>query len=264
MSRIEAKNISFRYKGNKNILQAINFELHEPCLVGLLGPNGIGKSTLLKCLNGICKVEEGKIYFDQRDITCYSLKELAQSIAYVPQNTYVRFSVSVMDFVLMGRIPYSSYCYCSKDYEAARRAIEETNLSAYQEKDVRKLSGGERQRVFVARALAGMPKVILMDEPTSSLDIKNSLNMLNLIKRLICERKIIVVMTIHDLSLAGLFCDRIIMLKNGRIWKDDSAVAALTEENIKAIYGVNTRVNIKQGKVYVQLENKICDTIEDI
>lgn len=88
--------------------------------------------------------------------------------------------------------------------------------------------------------------------------------MLNLIKRLIREREIIVVMTIHDLSLAGLFCDRIIMLKNGRIWKDDSAVAALTEENIKAIYGVNTRVNIKQGKVYVQLENKICDTIEDI
>lgn len=251
---LEVKNGMFAYKKDDCVLKNINFVIDEPCFIGILGPNGAGKSTLLKCLNRIYRLNAGAIFINNENINDMSLRIIAQEIAYVPQHTEAKFPCSVMDMVLMGRIPYRRYNFGKTDLDAALRALEETGLKNYELRDIRYLSGGERQRVYIARALAGNPKIMLMDEPTSSLDIKYQVEILSLMSSFVKRGKLTIVMTIHDLNLASLFCDRIIVLKNGSIWNDGKPQEVITRENIHLVYGVNMFTFDKNGKRYINLE----------
>lgn len=251
--KLEIRKGAFRYrKGGILVLQDINLNLRGPCFVGILGPNGTGKSTLLKCINRIYDWESGAVQLDGMNIANMRLRDVARKIAYVPQSTAVQFPVSVMDTVLMGRIPYSGYSFSSRDSDKAEKALQETGLSEYALRDIRFLSGGERQRVFIARAIAGDPELILLDEPTSSLDIRHQLDVMRLLRNLVQYSNLSVLMTIHDLNLAAMFCERILILKDGQIWKNGTPQEVLTKENIREIYNVDVEI-AKEGNLYVHL-----------
>lgn len=251
--KLEISKGAFRYaKGMKPVLQDINLDLRGPCFTGILGPNGTGKSTLLKCINRIYDWESGSVQLDGIDMGKMPIRDVARKIAYVPQSTTVQFPVSVMDTVLMGRIPYSGHSFSRKDREKAERALQETGLSQYSLRDIRFLSGGERQRVFIARAIAGDPELILLDEPTSSLDVRHQLDVMRLLRNLVQCSNLSVLMTIHDLNLAAMFCERILILKGGRIWKNGTPQEVLTKENIREIYHVNVEI-VKEENLYIHL-----------
>jgi len=252
--KLEIRHGRFGYKnGKRNVLEDVSFILDKPCFAGILGPNGTGKSTLLKCVNRIYELDSGEIFFDGIPARRFSLRNIARKIAYVPQSTAVPFSVSVMDTVLMGRIPFSGYSFHAKDREKAALALKETGMEEYALRDIRFLSGGERQRVLIARALAGNPKLMLLDEPVSSLDVRHQLEVMKLLRNLVRKEGLTVLMTIHDLNLAALFCDRLLILKNGEIRKDGTAAEVLTEENIKSVYGVDVFTFDRNGKRHIQL-----------
>lgn len=244
--------MNFGYPNKANILENINLSMDEGCFLGILGQNGAGKSTLLKCINKICQFHDGDISIEDSSIQTLSLKEIARKIAYVPQYTTAQFPTTVMNLVLMGRIPYSGYSFNKEDREFAKKSLHEMGLSSFAMRDVRHLSGGERQRAFIARALAGNPKIILMDEPTSSLDIYHQLEVLSLIRNLVREKKLSVIMVIHDLNMASMFCNRVVLLKDKTIWKDGTPQDVLTEENIESVYHVKSFTSVKDGVKYIQ------------
>ena len=244
---------AFSYDSSHMILKNITFQLDKKSFVGILGPNGIGKSTLLKCINRIYPLKEGHISLAGNDISKLSLRQVARKISYVPQRMSAPFPTCVLDTVLLGRLPYNKFRFTGKDQEIALKAIENMALQKYMLKDIRFLSGGEQQRVLIAHAPAGTPDLILMDEPTSSLDIKYQIEILHLIRKLVRETELSVLMTIHDLNLAAMFCDRLLILKDGHIWKDGTPSAILTEENIKTIYGIDTCIIEKNGQHFIQL-----------
>lgn len=254
---LELNDVTFSYKRNYPTLRNVTFKINQGEFVGILGPNGTGKSTLLKCINRIHKINSGQILIDGENIYKLSLNAIARKIAYVPQYINAGFPVSVMNTVLMGRIPYSGRSFNKKDKEAAFLALKRVGLDHYILRDIRFLSGGERQRVFVARALAGRPEMILMDEPTSSLDVKHQVEVLNIARNLVKESKISIVMTIHDLNLASLFCSRILIIKEGVLWKDGKPQDILNPDNARAVYGVNTFTFDRFGVRYINLlDNK--------
>lgn len=252
---LKVNNLSFRYKNNL-VLQGINFEVKKGELVSLLGPNGTGKTTLLKCINRINTPEEGSVVVDNKDTSKLSAKELAHYLSYVPQSTHSTFPISVIDTVLMGRLPFIKFKVNSKDKKIVFDILELMNLNELAFKSINQLSGGERQRVFIARAIAQEPQVLLLDEPTSSLDMKNQLETLNLIRNVIKEKNLAAIMSIHDLNIASMFSDKSLMIKDSRVFAYGSCAEVITRENIKSVYGVDTIVNELEGSQHVILLNK--------
>lgn len=249
---LKVNNLSFRYKNNL-VLEGINFEVEKGELVSLLGPNGTGKTTLLKCINKINIPEKGSVLVENKEIANLTAKELACYLSYVPQSTHSTFPISVIDTVLMGRLPFMKFKVSPKDKKIVFDILEMMNLNKLAFKSVNQLSGGERQRVFIARAIAQEPQILLLDEPTSSLDMKNQLETLNLIKKVIKEKKLAALMSIHDLNIAAMFSDKNLMLKDSRVFAYGSCAEVITKENIKAVYGVDTIVNNFEGRRHVVL-----------
>ncbi|MDR1576947.1 MAG: ABC transporter ATP-binding protein [Deltaproteobacteria bacterium] len=250
---LEINNIYFSYKTGKSILNDISFNVQSGEILGIVGSNGTGKTTLLKNLCKLLAPQMGRIIFDGQDITRLSIANTAQIIAYAPQRANDYFSMNVIDCVMMGRLPYSQRSYSQKDKDIVFSMIEKTNLQELAFRDIKELSGGERQLVFIARALAQQPKIIILDEPTSSLDIKNQLFILHIISNLAKEENYSIIITLHDLNLASLFCDKILMLKNNRIFAYGDTCDILTEENIYIMYGVKTKITEIDGYKHICL-----------
>jgi iron complex transport system ATP-binding protein len=212
--------------------------------VGVLGPNGSGKTTLIKSISRILKPHRGAILLDGADI--YSLKEVevARQMAVVPQDSSIGFSFTALDVVLMGRNPHMTrfQMESAKDVAIARKAMQLTNTWHLAERPINELSGGERQRVIIARALAQEPKVLLLDEPMTHLDINNQLEIMDLVKELCVEGGLMVLAVFHDLNLAARYCTSAILLKNGRIFSAGSLDVVLTSENIKNVFRVDAIV----------------------
>lgn len=244
---LKVESLCFGYGERQPVLKNIAFTLSKGCLLGISGPNGIGKSTLLKCLNGIYQPREGNIYLEEQRLTTYTPKEIARKVSYVPQYTSAFFPIDVFHTVLMGRIPYCGYRFTETDYRAVENVLNILDLSSYAKRDIRSLSGGERQRVFVARAMIGKPAMILMDEPTSSLDIKHTLELMKLIRSFVRHRHVSVIMTVHDLNIASIFCDQVMLIKSGSVYEIGEPEDVLTTVNIEAIYGIQTFTFKKMG-----------------
>ena len=235
---IEAHSISFRYH-EAWVLQEVSFRVEKGEFVGVIGPNGSGKTTLLKLLYGLLAPQRGEILFELVPMKKMDRRDIAKRIAVVAQETQLLFPFSVLETVLMGRSPYLGRLLfeSGKDLEIARKAMEWTKILPFSERPVEELSGGERKRVFIARALAQEPEVILLDEPTANLDIEHQIDFLDLILTLNRERGLTIVMASHDMNIASEFCDRLILLQEGRIYQMGTPEEVVTKENIESVYG---------------------------
>jgi len=221
------------------VLQEVSFGVEKGEFVGVIGPNGSGKTTLLKILYRLLVPQNGEILFELVPMKRMDRADIAKRIAVVAQETQLLFPFSVLETVLMGRSPYLGHLMfeSEKDLEIAKKAMEWTNISPFSERPLDELSGGERKRVFIARALAQEPEIILLDEPTANLDIHHQINFLDLILTLNRERGLTIVMASHDINIASEFCDRLILLRGGRIYKIGTPEEVITKENIELVYG---------------------------
>jgi iron complex transport system ATP-binding protein len=236
---ISIKELNWYYSEDK-VLDDISMSLDNNGFYGIIGPNGSGKTTLLKNISRSLMTKKGTVFLNEKDITGFSNKELARKISYVPQNTNLEFEFSVMDIVLMGRNPYLKrfQAESTHDTEIARNAMSITNTWHLKEKNIGMISGGERQRVIIARALVQQTDVMLLDEPVSQLDIQHQIEILEILKKLTEEKKLTVIMSLHDLNLAAQYCDELILMDKGRIFKKGAPYEIIEEENIRMVYGM--------------------------
>ncbi|MGM0549182.1 MAG: ABC transporter ATP-binding protein [Bacillota bacterium] len=234
---LKTNNIKFSYAQEK-ILKGIDLQIKKGSFVGIIGPNASGKSTLLKNISKSLKSDSGLVYLDRKLLNDYDSLELAKKMAVVPQNTEVNFNFNVYDIIMMGRHPYQKrWSRLSKeDKKIVKEAMEVTHTLKLKNKLINELSGGERQRVIIARALAQKPDILLLDEPTSSLDINYQGEIYDLLNYLNQEFEITIITVSHDLNLTALYCEELILLKDGKIFAVGSANEVLTEKNIKAVY----------------------------
>ena len=250
------KDFSCGYPG-KFVLENISFEIAKGDFVGIIGPNGSGKTTLFKGITGELQTLSGQSVLNEVSIQKMSLKEKAQNMAVVTQNIEVG-NMTVEEYVLMGRIPYRKpfqFFETKNDVAIAEKYIELTGISELCDKNMNALSGGEQQLAGIARALAQEPELLLLDEPTSHLDITHQVQILNLIRRLSDTLGLTVLMIIHDLNLAGEYCDSLVMMQKGRLRKKGSPTEVLNYKDIEAVYDtvVITRTNPVSGKPVVFL-----------
>ena len=248
--RLELKGVAYSYNGIR-ALEDVTMSLADGEMISLVGPNGSGKSTLLKCINKILKPRKGAILVNERDLSRVGLKELARLMGYVPQGGSYAFPSTVFDAVLLGRHPHLNWGVGARDREIVSRILVLMGLEGMAFRQFNELSGGERQKVLIARALAQEPEVLLLDEPTSSLDLRHQLEVLNLICTAVRKRNISAIMAMHDLNLASRFSDRIIFLKQGGIHTIGEPREVLTPENIREVYGVETLIYKNSGRPYV-------------
>lgn len=241
---INLRSISFRYRQDW-VLKELSLRIERGEFIGVIGPNGSGKSTFLKILCRLLSPQEGEIFLDTVSLKEMSQREIAKKIALVPQEAYSLFPFRVIEIVLMGRSPYLGHLMFegAEDLEIAKRAMDWTGVLSIGERYVDELSGGERKRVFIARALAQEPEIILLDEPTANLDIHHQVDFLNLILSLNQERGLTIVMASHDLNIASEYCDRLILLREGRIYKMGSPREVITRETIEEVYGCRVWVD---------------------
>jgi len=235
--------VECRY-GSVKVLEDVSLSLSEGDFLGVLGPNGSGKTSLLKSISRTLKPHRGTILLNDADI--YSLKgiDVAKQLAIVPQESNIGFSFAALDVVLMGRNPHMSRLQMEsdKDLAVARRAMTLTNTWQFAERPINELSGGEKQRVIIARALAQEPEILLLDEPLTHLDIVNQLEIMDLVKDLCVKEKLIVLAVFHDLNLAARYCTSAIMIKKGKIFAAGKIGDVLNSENIRDVFNVHAIV----------------------
>jgi iron complex transport system ATP-binding protein len=241
---ISVKNISFSYDTVGDTIKNISFALNKGELVALLGPNGSGKTTILKCLNGTLKPKTGEIYIENYNIKDLSYKETAKLISVVPQERSAVFSYLVIDIVAMGITPYLSFgrMPTKKDYKEAYTKLEFFNIQHLAEKSYNQLSGGEKQLVLIARALMQDTDYLIMDEPTSHLDFKNQHLVMKELKKLSKNGKGVVT-ALHDPNLALRFCDRIIMVKKGEVIFSGENIEVMNPQNLQILYDAPVSMN---------------------
>ncbi|MEL7665410.1 MAG: ABC transporter ATP-binding protein [Methanosarcina mazei] len=233
------------------VLHGISMEFCKPCVVGIIGPNGAGKSTLLRCINNVLKPKSGWVCLDGQKTRDMDAVEIARNFGYVPQELSTTFQATVFDTVLMGRRPFSSWRISKDDVEIAARAIKMLNLEQVSLRYNSELSGGQQQRVMIARALAQNSRVLLLDEPTSKLDIRNQLEVMDIIRALVEKQELLSILVIHDLNLASRYTDKIIMLKGGKIFAAGDPVSVLTQDNIRAVYDVEAAVVLEDNLPHI-------------
>lgn len=233
------KNIDFSYDG-LSVIQDVSFMVRPGEILGIIGPNGSGKTTLLNIICGVLKPNSGDIFIQDKNVKEIPRKELYQILAIVPQDSITSFNYTVLDIVLMGRTPYLKGSFWEReiDYEVAINSIKDIGIYNLKDKYVSQLSGGERQKVTIAQALSQQPKILLLDEPTTHLDINSKLEIMNLITRLNKEQKITVITIFHDINLAASFCPRILILSKGRISAMGNAEDVLTSQNLEGAYDI--------------------------
>jgi iron complex transport system ATP-binding protein len=246
---ITIKNLTFSYNSHK-ILDDLNIVIEKSEILSLVGPNGSGKTTLIKCIDRILK-PKGSILLDGQDIVRMSRQDVARQIGYVPQSSSTPLATTVFDTVLMGRMPHIGWRVADADLEKVADVLERLHLEDLAMRDFSQLSGGQKQKVLIARALAQDPAMLLLDEPTSNLDMKHQLEVMETVSSLVKEKKISAVMAIHDLNLASRFSDKLVMLKNGKVYAAGESKSLLNECNIGKVYGIEAMVLNALGRPYI-------------
>ena len=251
---LTVQNITCGYDGTP-VLKDLSFSVDHGEFVGIVGPNGSGKTTLLRAICGLLKTDSGAVRIKGKELESLRRREIAKQVAFVPQLMEPTSGFSVEDLVLLGRTPYLDRFSFEdeKDYRIAKWAIEELRINNLEGRDVASLSGGEFQRVAIARALAQQPRMLLLDEPTSHLDLRFQMRILRLLRRLRENRSIIA--TFHDLNLAARFCKKIVLLKRGEVVAAGRPDDVITTDNIWSAYRIKMAVrrNPKTGKLRINL-----------
>ncbi len=234
---IAIENMSCTY-GKLPVIDSISFIVPEGNFFIIIGPNGSGKTTLMKTISGIIRPENGTLNVLGRKITDYSRKELACKLAFVPQDAPLDFPFTVSELVLMGRSPYLGPLGIpdENDLETAHQAIVFTGVKHLENRRLDQLSGGERQRVFIARAICQQPEIILLDEPTASLDLSHQVKVMDLMEQLKEEKGVTVIMVSHDVNLAAMYADTLLLLKDGKIVSHGKPDDVLTYQTLESAY----------------------------
>ncbi|MDQ1334459.1 MAG: transporter ATP-binding protein [Thermodesulfobacteriota bacterium] len=235
---INARQLSYSY-GHLRGLEDVSFSVQQGDFFIIIGPNGSGKTTLLKCISGILRPRTGRLEILGAAVQGYSRKSLARSIALVPQTAPVDFPFTVTEVVLMGRSPHLGILGVEhqQDLERARQAMDFTGVASLAHRRLDQLSGGERQRVMIARAICQEPRIILLDEPTASLDLAHQVRVMDLMERLRHEKKVTILMSSHDINLAALYGNRLMLLKEGHVVSIGPPAEVLTFQTLEAAYG---------------------------
>jgi ABC-type cobalamin/Fe3+-siderophores transport system ATPase subunit len=245
---LKASGISFAYARRRMaahlVLDDVSIELERGTIVGLLGPNGSGKTTLLRIVAGVLRPDSGAVTIAGRPIGQMTRRELARRIAVVPQETHSAFDFSVIDMVLMGRYPHLGTFELegAADQAIARDALAATGTAELEMRPFATLSGGEKQRVVIASALAQASDVLLLDEPTAALDLGYQFEITALLRRLNADRGTTMIVSTHDLNLAAALCERVVLLKQGRVIAHGGTEETLTAENIRQLYAIDADV----------------------
>ena len=239
---LTAQHLAYQY--GQFALRDLSVAIAPGSLTGLLGPNGSGKTTLLKLLAGVLEPEQGTVLLDGQPLNGMSRRAVARRVAVVPQETHPAFDYTVMEMVLMGRHPHLGPFQIEgpADLAIAREALAATGTAHLAARSYMTLSGGEKQRVIIAGALAQSPSVLLLDEPTASLDLGYQLDIASLLSALNRERSVTMVMATHDLNLAASICDTLVLMRDGRILAHGATADALTASNVQQLYGVDADV----------------------
>jgi iron complex transport system ATP-binding protein len=246
---ITIKGLSFGYNGSR-ILEGLDLVVGDSEVLGLVGPNGSGKTTLIKCIDGILK-PKGSILLDGREMETMSRMETAKRLGYVPQSSSTPLATAVFDMILMGRRPHMGWRVSSSDLDKVAEMIDLLHLDELATRDYSEISGGQKQKVLIARALCQEPSVLLLDEPTASLDMKHQLEVMEAITTLVRKKGISAVMALHDLNLAARFVDKLAILKDGKIYAAGEPADLLNAENIREVYGVEAMVMHNLGRPYI-------------
>jgi iron complex transport system ATP-binding protein len=252
---LKVRNLFFQYE-TKQILQDISFTVNKGEMVGILGPNGSGKTTLMKVISGILSPQEGLVEIKGRPIYQYKKKELAKVVAVLSQHVNESFSYTVREIVSLGRYAHQSGLFQSwstKDEEVLNQVMRQTGVFAFQDKPIHELSGGEKQRVYLAQALAQEPEILLLDEPTNHLDLSFQKELLDNLREWSKERELTIVCIFHDLNLAGLYCDRLLLLHDGKVEVDAPPSHVLQEDRVKRIYQTDVKSTFHPSKSAPQI-----------
>ena len=246
---LHAADLTFAYDATRPVLAGVSLAVPRGGIVGILGPNGSGKTTLLGLLGGIRRPTGGTITLDGRPLGSFTRRALATRIAVVPQETHLAFEYTVLEMVLMGRHPHLGLFEVEgpADVATARDALAAVNAAHLEDRDFMTLSGGEKQRVVIAAALAQATDVLLLDEPTSSLDLGAQLDIAQLLGRLNAERGVTVVVSTHDLGLASGICRDLVLLRHGRVVAAGPTATVLSGDNVRALYDVDADVHVHAG-----------------
>ena len=244
--KLKVRNVEFCYKHGPAVLEDIQMTVGANQVLTILGPNGVGKTTLLKCINGLLKTRNGTILVDGEELRKISRVEVAKRIGYMPQRADVS-QITVFDSVLLGRKPHITWDVSKNDIKITKDVIGRLGLSELSLKYINEISGGELQKVQLARALVQEPKVLLLDEPTSSLDLCNQHQMMSTLVEVVKNSDLTAIMTMHDINLALRYSDKFIMLKGGTVFAADGH-DVITPENIEAVYDLPVNVANYMGK----------------
>ena len=239
---IDARGVGYDIEG-KTLLHEVSLHAGRGELVGLIGPNGAGKSTLLRAISGALGHVDGVVRLQGADIESLSSREVATDLALVPQIAPYTHGFTAIELVLMGRYPHLGRFQIEgkEDERIARNAMGLTDVESFADRTLDTLSGGERQRVFVSRALAQQPRILLLDEPTSNLDVLHQLKVLNVVRQLV-DDGLTAIAAIHDLNLAARYCDRLVLLRHGRVLAEGPPGEVLSPDTIESAFGVKSAV----------------------
>ena len=239
---ISAQDLTYEVEGS-TLLDGVDIHADHGKLVGLIGPNGAGKTTLLRTISGILRYRHGSVRLEGEDLRSLSPKDVAATLALVPQIAPYTYGFTSLELVLMGRYPHLGRFQIEgkEDDRIARDAMRLTETEQFADRTLDTLSGGERQRVFVARALAQQPRILLMDEPTANLDVLHQLKVLDLVRQLV-DDGLTAVAAIHDLNMAARYCDKLVLLNKGHVLAEGSPAEVLTPKTIESAFGVKSAV----------------------
>lgn len=264
MDILQFQDLSCGYDGSE-IIKSISFSVKEGDFLGIIGPNGAGKTTLFRAGTRILIPMKGNIYFKGKDIAGIPPRDFAREVAVIPQLLEIPFSFLVEEFISLGRFPHTGRFEALKDrdHKILEDVLNLTDTYSFRRRKICELSGGERQRVVLAQGFAQEPVLLLLDEPTSHLDIAHQVQILDLLKKLNREKNLTVIIVLHDLNLASSYCNRLILLKEGEIFKDGSPRDVLTYQNIEEVYKtlVVVKENPMSGKPYIFLVSEEDRTI---
>ena len=238
---LSVRDLCKRYGGNR-VLSGVTLDIGKGEIVSVLGPNGSGKSTLIKAVCGVIRPDSGDILSDGAPLRGMGPKELSRKIGYVPQSFVPSDYMTVFDAVLIGRAPYMSWSYSDEDLEKAEEAMDRMGIFGLSERYVNDLSGGQMQKVVLARALAQDPEYYVLDEPTSALDLKSQMVAMRTVRDAVSGGSSGALVALHDLNLAMRFCDRVAMLKDGKVYAEGPPEKTITEESILGVYGAASEI----------------------
>lgn len=256
--KVEIDNVSFGYSSTP-VLKGISVKINGPQFISIIGPNGVGKSTLIHCINKILSPNKGAVFIDDVNVKDIPLKELAKEVGYVPYTSSDSFPLTVVDTVLMGRHPHAKLGSKEEDLRKVYEVLKELEIVDLALRPFDELSAGQHQKVVLARGLVQEPRILLLDEPTSNLDIHHQLEVIKTLKKLSHDKQILIIMISHDLNIAAKYADNMILLYKGGIFAVGRPKDVITKEALRVVYHVDADIMEYDGCPYVVIRDSFKD-----